>query len=217
MSFFFLSLSQCPEQSKHTCAFTSLIFRNIVETFLLQKLCFGFFSLYSSSKFLLRPFYFLSFHFSFLSSMLHYTDDQCFYFIFQFSFGSKMRKSLCASGPEVVGGQAKKDERTHISCYECYFPSIFVFKVIIIITKRKYIYIYETAEARAKRRPWLVIIMLKRSHGRRLDTETHTHMLFRSFFFSLSVSHTHTHTHIVLLFSFLHRKLLCRDCYPINY
>ena len=155
-----------------------------------------FFSLYSSSKFLLRPFYFLSFHFSFLSSMrasmLHYTDDQCFYFIFQFSFGSKMRKSLCASGPEVVWGQAKKDERTHISCYECYFPSIFAFKVIIIIKKKKniYIYIYETAEARAKRRPWLVIIMLKRSHGRRLDTETHTHVI--SFFFSLFLFHTHT-------------------------
>lgn len=131
--------------------------------------------------------------------MLHYTDDQCFYFIFQFSFGSKMRKSLCASGPEVVGGQAKKDERTHISCYECYFPSILFLKLLLSSRKeKKKIYIYETAEARAKRRPWLVIIMLKRSHGRRLDTETHTHVI--SFFFSLFLFHTHTHTHCVVVF-----------------
>lgn len=48
-----------------------------------------------------------------------------------------MRKSPCASGPEVVGGQAKdrrrERERTH---FVLLFPSFLFQVIIIIITKR---------------------------------------------------------------------------------
>lgn len=120
-------------QSKYTCAFTGTLFLEILSKDFYYKKKALLFS-YSSSKVIASIF--ISYHFIFFLYLLR-SITRMINVLFYFPFGGKMRKSPCASGPEVVGGQAKdrrrERERTH---FVLLFPSFLFQVIIIIITKR---------------------------------------------------------------------------------
>ena len=153
MSFFSLSLSlslsQCPEQSKHTCVFTILIFRNIVETFLLQKLCFGFFSLS------IRPpnfcyVHFISYHFIFLFYLLcellcSITRMINVFILFSSSLSVAKWGNHCARADRKWYGVKQKKTREHtFRATSVISPQFLLLKLLLSSQKKKKkkIYIY---------------------------------------------------------------------------